>query len=113
MPSTNTFFRFRGRFEFTPNRFEIANPVIQNKIQADDFFLKKLYQLSEEEFNCYYNFHPSYFLESHPNQEEAFFKYVHGIGNTRINYLKSLNPFSGTAKRNIKPKKQLDEFLTF
>jgi hypothetical protein len=113
MPSTNPFFRFRGRFDFTPNRFEIGNPVIQNNIQADNFFLKKLYSLLENEFEAYYNFHVSYFLESHPSQEEAFFKYVYGIVTTRIDYLNSLNPFTVTAKRNVEPKKQLEAFLSF
>jgi hypothetical protein len=113
MPPTNPFFRFRGRFDFSPNRFEIGNPIIQNKVQADNFFLKKLYQLSHNEFESYYNFHLFYFLESHPNQEEAFLKYVHGIVTTRISYLNSLNPFTGTAKRNVELKKQLEAFLNF
>src|ERR1700710_2467220 len=104
MPNTKPYFRFRGRFDFSPNRFEIGNPIIQNKVQADNFFLKKLYQLSTDEFEGYYIFHLSYFSKSHPNGEEAFFKYVHSIVTTRINYLNSLNPFSGTAKRNINPK---------
>jgi hypothetical protein len=107
------YFRFRGRFDFFPHRFEIGNPIIQNKVQADNFFLKKLYSLSEDEFENYYNFHLSYFLASHPSQEKAFFNYVHGTITTRINYLNSLNPFSGTAKRNIEPKKQLNAFLNF
>lgn len=106
-------FKFRGRFNFSPNRFEIGNPIIQNKVQADNFFIKKLYDLTENEFEAYYNFHLSYFLESHSNQDEAFFKYVHGIVTTRINYLNTLNPFTGTAKRNVEPKKQLDAFLNF
>lgn len=113
MPSSNPFFCFRGRFDFSPNRFEIGNPIIQNKVQADNFFLKKLYQLAENEFEGYYNFHLSYFLGSHPKQKEPFFKYVHGIVTTRINYLNSLDPFSGRAKRNVKPKKQLEAFLSF
>lgn len=113
MLSTNPFFHFRGRFDFSPNRFEVGNPIIQNKIQADNFFLKKLYRLPENEFEAYYNFHLAYFLESNPNQEEAFFKYVHSVVNTRINYLNSRNPFSGTAKRNVEPKRKLDAFITF
>jgi hypothetical protein len=113
MSSPNQFFRFRGRFDFSPNRFEIGNPIIQNKIQADNFFLKKLHSLSENEFEAYYNFHRSYFLESHPNKEDGFFKYVLGIVNNRINYLNSVNPFTGTAKRNVGPKKQLEAFLEF
>lgn len=113
MRNTDPYFRFRNRFNLSPNRFEIGNPIIQNKIQADNFFLKKLYQLSEDEFEGYYNFHLSYFLESHTDQEEAFFKYVHGIVTTRINYLNSVDPFSGKAKRNIAPRRQLEAFLNF
>jgi hypothetical protein len=113
MPSTNPFFRFRGRFDFSPNRFEIGNPIIQNIIQADNFFLKKLYELPENKFEQYYDYHLTYFLKSHSGQEEAFFKYVHGIVTTRVNYLNSLNPFTGKAKRNVEPKKQLDAFLSF
>src|ERR1700743_1031200 len=108
MRSTNPFFCFRGRFDFSPNRFEIGTPIIQNKVQADNFFLKKLYQLSEDEYKRYYNYHLSYFLKSVPNQEETFFNYVHGIVTTRINYINSLNPFSNSAKRNIKSKRRLD-----
>lgn len=113
MSSTNPFFRFRGRFDFSPNNFEIGNPIIQNTIQADNFFLKKLYSLSENKFESYYNFHLFYFLESHPKQEEAFFIHVRGIVTTRINYLNSLNPFTATARRNVEPKKRLEAFLDF
>lgn len=113
MPNIKPYFRFRGQFDFSPNRFEIGNPIIQNKVQADNFFLKKLYSLLEDEFEDYYNFHLSYFLQSYPNDEEVFFKYVHRIVNTRINYLNSLNPFTGTAKRNALPKSQLEAFLSF
>ena len=42
-----------------------------------------------------------------------FLKHVHGIVITRVNYLNNLNPFSGTAKRSIEPKKQLEAFLNF
>jgi hypothetical protein len=113
MSNTNSYFHFRGRFDFSPNRFEIGNPIIQNIIQVDNFFLKKLYQLSENEFESYYNFHLSYFLESHPNGEEAFFKNVYNIVNTRVNYFNSLNPFSSKSKRTTAPKKQLEAFLNF
>lgn len=113
MTSTNPFFRFRGHFNLSPNRFEIGNPIIQNKIQADNFFVKKLSDLSENDFVGYYHFHLSYFLENHPNEEETFFKYVHGVVTTRVSYLNSLNPFSSSAKRNIKLKKHLEAFLKF
>jgi hypothetical protein len=113
MPSTNPFFRFRAHFDFSPSRFEIGNPIIQNKVQADNFFLKKLYQLSDDEFEDYYNFHLSYFLDSSPDQEEAFFKYVHGIVINRIKFFKRQDPFSDKYARSIEPTKKLEAFSSF
>lgn len=113
MPSTNPFFRFRGRFDFSPNRFEIGNPVIQNKARADNFFLKKLYQLSEEEFEPYYSFHLTFFSEGHSNQEEVFFKHVHDIVITRIKFFKRQDPFSDKFTRSLEPTKKLEAFWGF
>src|ERR1051325_5633997 len=103
MSTTSPYFHFRGRFNFTPNHFEIGNPVIQNKVQADNFFLKKLYQLTENEFKSYYNFHLAYFSESHPNQEEVFFKHVHDVVINRIKHFKRLDPFSKKYSRGLEP----------
>lgn len=111
MPNTKPYFRFRNRFDFSPNRFEIGNPIIQNKVQADNFFLKKLYDLSENEFEEYYKFHLYYFLESHPNQEEAFFKHAHDIVLNRIKHFKRLDPFSKKYQRGLGPTRKLEAFL--
>ncbi|HTK20996.1 MAG TPA: hypothetical protein VL442_15845 [Mucilaginibacter sp.] len=113
MPSTNSFFHFRGRFDFSPDRFEIGNPIIQNKIQADNFFLKKLYKLAENEFEGYYNFHLSYFLASHPKEEEAFFKHLYDVVVNRIKHFKRLDPFSKKYARALAPTRKLEAFLKF
>jgi hypothetical protein len=113
MSSTNSFFSFRRRLDFSPNRFEIGNPIIQNKVQADNFFLKKLYNLSEDQFEAYYNFHLSYFLESDSSQAEAFFKHVHDIVVNRIKHFKRLDPFSNKYSRGLEPTRKLESFLRF
>jgi hypothetical protein len=113
MPSTKPFFRFRGRFDSSPNRFAIGNPIIQNKVQADNFFLKKLYQLTENEFEFYYNFHLAYFSESHSNQAELFFKHVYDIVVNRIKHFKRLDPFSKKYSRGLEPTRKLEAFLEF
>jgi hypothetical protein len=113
MPNANSYFRFRGRFDFSPNRLEIGNPIIQNKVQADNFFLKKLYQLTDNEFKSYYNFHFAYFSESHSNQAEAFFKHVHDVVINRIKYFKRLDPFSKKYSRGLEPTRKLEAFLEF
>lgn len=113
MPNTIPYFRFRSRFDFSPNRFEIGNPIVQNKVQADNFFLKKLYQLTENEFESYYNFHLAYFSESHSNQAEAFFKHVHDVVINRIKHFKRLDPFSKKYSRGLEPTRKLEAFLEF
>jgi len=113
MPNASLYFRFRSPFDISPNRFEIGNPIIQNKVQANNFFLKKLYQLTENEFESYYNFHLAYFLKSHPNQNEAFFKHVYDVAIDRIKHFKRLNPFSKKYARALEPTRKLESFLTF
>ena len=113
MPSTTTFFRFRSRFDLSPNRYEIGNPIVQNPVQADNFFLKKLYQLSEDEFEGYYKFHLAYFSNNHSGEEELFFKHVHDITVNRIKFFKRQDPFSDKFARSIDPTKKLESFLSF
>ena len=57
MPNHSLYFKFRNPFDFSPHRFEIGNAIIQNKGLADNFFLKKLYDLEEVEYSLYYYFH--------------------------------------------------------
>ena len=113
MPNTKPYFRFRNRFDFSPNRFEIGNPVIQNKIHADNFFLKKLYRLSDNEFESYYNFHLTFFSESHSNQAETFFRHIHDVVINRIKHFKRLDPFSKKYSRGLEPTRKLEAFLEF
>jgi hypothetical protein len=113
MPVNSPYFRFRGRFAFSPNYFEIGNPIVQNKIQADNFFLKKLYQLTDSELDAYYNFHLAHFLETHPGGQEAFFKHVHDIVVNRLKHFKRLDPFSPKYARGLEPSRKLEAFLGF
>lgn len=113
MPNINPFFRFRGRFNFSPNHFEIGNPIIQNKLRADNFFLLKLYSLSDNEFKSYYDFHLAYFLQSHAGDEEVFFKYVYDVVINRIKHFKRLDPFSNKYAQSLEPTRKLEAFLDF
>jgi hypothetical protein len=82
------YFKFRNSFDFSPHRFEIGNAIIQNKGLADNFFLKKLYDLREDEYGPYYYFHFDYFSISLPDQEEQYFNYVTDIVINRIDHYK-------------------------
>ncbi|MCJ8212065.1 hypothetical protein MUY27_20275 [Mucilaginibacter sp. RS28] len=113
MSAPGQYFKFRNPFDFSPHRYEIGNPVIQNRSLEDNFYLLKVYKLSEKDFGVYYQFHLNYFSESHPNGEELFFDHVLDIVTTRINYFKRQNPISPKYAQNMANVRKLEAFLAF
>jgi hypothetical protein len=113
MPTQSKYFKFRGRFDFSPHRFEIGNPIRQNRALADNFFLKKLYQLYKKEFHPYYNFHFDFFSERYVDQEEEFFNHVTDIVINRIAFYKKKDPFSSSYPSHMASARQLEAFLDF
>jgi len=107
------YFKFRHRFNFTPHRYEVGNPIFQNKALADNFFLLKIYRFTEADFEPYYNFHLKSYLEKHPSGKEAFFHHVSDIINTRIDYFNRQNPFSSNYASNTTNAMKLQSFLSF
>jgi hypothetical protein len=113
MSSPNSYFKFRDRFNFFPHRFEIGNAIIQNKGLADNFFLKKLYDLEEDEYRPYYYFHFDYFSINFPDQEERYFNHVTDIVINRIDHYKKKDPFSSSYPNHMASVKKLETFLAF
>jgi hypothetical protein len=110
MPSQSLYFKFRGPFDFSPHRFEIGNAMIQNKGLADNFFLKKLYELDEDEYRPYYYFHFDHFSISLPDQEERYFNHVTDIVINRIDHYKKKDPFSSSYPDHMVSVKKLEAF---
>ena len=113
MPIETTYFKIRAPFDFSPHRFEIGNAIIQNKGLADNFFLKKLYDLEEEEYEPYYYFHYDYYSISSPDQEERYFNHVTDIVINRIDHYKKKDPFSSSYPNHMASAKKLEAFLSF
>ena len=88
------FFKFRGRFDFYPHPYEIGPAVFQNEKLEDNSFLQKLYSLSNDEYENFYEFHLSHYLIKNPRGEEKFFRKVDKTVNRRIAFY-SLNDPSG------------------
>ncbi|WP_316847257.1 hypothetical protein [Pedobacter psychrodurus] len=87
-------FKFRGRFDFSPNPLEIGRPVFRDEGSADNFFLLKMYSLPESSYDEFYNFHLTHFIGKHPDQEKFFYNSVFEILSVRINYYQRIDPFS-------------------
>lgn len=105
-----TYFKYRSRFNFSSNTYEIGRPIFQNKKVEDNFFLLKLYNLQEVEYPAFYQFHLDHFLKTSPNQEEAFFTHVKDITVNRIKHFKRTDPFSGKYAANMLSATKLENF---
>jgi len=78
------YFKFRGRFDFTPHRYEIGNSVIQNKRLENNFFFKKLSQIEENEYDGYFSFHQHFYVEQFPAEGHLFLLHVLELVDKRI-----------------------------
>jgi len=79
-----SFFKFRGRFDFNPHRYEIGNSIIQNKMLENNFFFKKLIGIEQEEYDDYFSFHQHFYVEQFPGEGHQFLLYVLELVDKRI-----------------------------
>jgi hypothetical protein len=112
MPSNN-YFKFRGRFELSPHRYDIGWLIFTNRIFALNFFLDKIYRIGDDEYAVFYNYQLGYYLESNPSQEEAFFNHVYDIIAERIKYYKGLKPSGSSYAKGLMYTAKLEVFLAF
>ena len=89
-----SYFKIRGRFDFSPHRFEIGIPLIQSRHFSYNHLFKKVYGLSVADYPLFYQYHLDYYLQSNPLQEQEFFAHFYRITTERIAYYKMQDPFS-------------------
>lgn len=90
---TERFFKFRGRFDFFPQPYEIGNPIFSNRKLEDNFFALKLYNLPLGEYKAFYDFHLNLYLVRNPDGREGFFRKVNQSIQRRIIFYSGENPF--------------------
>ncbi|SEP24446.1 hypothetical protein [Mucilaginibacter sp. OK283] len=47
--TSDTYFKFRGRFELFPHRYDIGWPIFTDRIFGLNFFLDKIYKIRQDE----------------------------------------------------------------
>lgn len=105
------YFKLRNPLNFSPHRFEIGRPFIFNKSYADNFFFLKLYELNEDEYSGFYQYHLSFFQKENAGEEKEFFSYIHELTTTRINYYKQQTPFGSRHVLNKESLEKCNQFL--
>jgi len=108
-----SYFKHRGKFNFSPHRYEVGNPISQNKRLESNLFLVKLYKLGEDEYSAFYQFHLDHFLKQNLGNEEAFFYHVKDITLNRIKHFKRLNPFSSKYASGLEHTPKLESFQQY
>src|SRR3546814_4786968 len=76
------------------HRYEVGRPFAKNTQYADNFFLLKIYELDDEEYAAFYNFHLQHYLKANLQGEQEFYEHVWYIVNARIKYHERQSPFS-------------------
>jgi hypothetical protein len=109
----NSYFKFRANFNFHPNKYEIGRSIFQNKKVEDNFFVLKIYKISQTEHSDFYEYQLDHYLKTNPNHEEIFFKHVHDIVTNRIKHFKRQDPFSPKYAKGIENTRKLEAFLDY
>jgi len=113
MSTKNNYFKFRGRFDFSPNRYDVGRPVFRNRKLEDNFFLLKIYEIVESDYGLYYEYHLEFYLKANSGKEEGFFNHVYDIVTSRIRHFKRQDPFSAKYASGIEQTRKLEAFLEF
>jgi len=107
--TSDTYFKFRGRFELFPYRYDIGWLIFTDKIFGLNFFINKIYKIKKDEYPTFYNYQLNHYLEGNAGQEEAFFDHVYDIVNTRIKFYKGLKP----SAQGLQFTAKLEAFLAY
>jgi hypothetical protein len=108
-----SYFKIRGRLDFSPHRFEIGNPLIQNRHYLYNHFFKKVYSLSATEYAPFYDYHLKYFLGANPGQHQDFFEHFYRNTCERLAYYKMQDLFSSKQKTYQFNIERLEAFQSF
>jgi len=109
-----SYFKIKGKFDFSPHRFEIGNPLIQSWHFAHNHFFKKIYSLAACEYAAFYDYHLHYFLRSNLGQQQKqFFEHLSRLTSERIMYYKMQDPFSSRQKQYQSNLLKLEAFQSF
>ena len=109
----NPYFKLRNPFSFSPHKFDLGRPLTFYKSYSDNFFFLKLYELDEEDYPAFYQYHLAYFLKENAGEEKEFFSYVYELTTTRINYYKQQTPFGSRHVTNKESLRKCSQFLKF
>lgn len=108
-----SYFKPRDRFDFSNDTLDIGNPVTWSRKDFLKHLFKRIFSISEERIEEFYQRHLNYYLAEYPNSnEEPFFRYLWELIERQLKVLSGKDIYDKNHVRNEAEIKQLKKFTS-
>lgn len=106
-----TFFKPRGRFDFTKGTLDIGNPISWKRAHFKRHFFIRVFAIDETHIEEFYQWHLSYYLGKHlGGNEEIFFKFLWELIESQLDVLMRKDVYDINHLKNEQQIIQLKKF---
>lgn len=106
-----SYFKSRDRFDFSNDTLDIGNPLSWSRKDFLKHLFKRIFAISEERIEEFYQRHLNYYLEHHPDgNDETFFRYLWDLIDRQLKVLLLKDIYDKDHIRNEREIKQLKKF---
>ncbi|QIL42072.1 hypothetical protein G7074_24075 [Pedobacter sp. HDW13] len=70
---SSSYFKQRDRFDFSKDTLDIGNPISWSRENFLKLLFKRIFAISEERIEEFYQRHLAYYLETHPDGRKKYF----------------------------------------
>ena len=107
------YFKPRDRFDFSNDTLDIGNPITWSRKDFLKHLFKRIFAISEERIEEFYQRHLNYYLKVHPNSnEEPFFRYLWELIERQLKVLLGKDVYDKDHVRNEQQIRRLKKFTS-
>jgi hypothetical protein len=108
-----TYFKPRDRFDFSNDTLDIGNPRTWSRKNFLKHLFKRIFAISENHIEEFYQRHLNYYLAEYPNSnEEPFFRYLWELIERQLKVLSGKDIYDKDHVRNEREIQQLKKFTS-
>lgn len=106
-----SYFKPRDRFDFSNDTLDIGNAITWSRKDFLKHLFKRIFAISEERIEEFYQRHLNYYLAENPNStEEPFFRYLWGLIERQLKVLSGKDIYDKDHVRNEQQIERLKKF---
>jgi hypothetical protein len=108
-----SYFRPRDRFDFSNDALDIGNPITWSRKNFLKHLFKRIFAISEERIEEFYQRHLNYYLAEYPDsEEEPFFRYLWELVERQLKVLSGKDIYDKDHVRNEEQIERLKKFTS-